>query len=188
MRDAVVVAHGGEGAARLVGYLVPEEGAEVEPSAVRTALGGVLPPHAVPSVLVTLDRLPLSPNGKVDRAALPAPAARSTPSGQDRRDERGEVPDDPLVERVAGAWRDVLDVGTVGPDDDFFDLGGDSFAAVRAVRAVREDLRVVELFVNPTPRRLAARIAELTAATASGVAARTGCCTGSPLSRSGSRS
>ncbi|MFC4061515.1 amino acid adenylation domain-containing protein [Planomonospora corallina] len=156
VRDAAVVARGGGnggGSARLVGYVVPEEGSEVDTGAVRAALGGVLPPHAVPSALVVLGRLPLSPNGKVDRAALPDPAAGPG----------GAAPDcgDPLVAAVAGAWRDVLGAASVGPDDDFFALGGDSFAAVRAVRAVREGLRVVELFTHPTPRRLAARLAEL---------------------------
>ncbi|MCT7357193.1 thioesterase domain-containing protein, partial [Streptomyces sp. 15-116A] len=106
------------------------------------------------------DRLPLSPNGKVDRQALPAPQAPpSVPAPA--------AGGDPAAARVAAVWADVLGLPAVGPDDDFFALGGDSFAAVRAVRAVAEALpgagalRVVDLFSNPTAAGLAARAVEL---------------------------
>ncbi|WP_455353899.1 amino acid adenylation domain-containing protein [Streptomyces sp. SYSU K217416] len=312
VREAVVVARQSAGSARLIGYVVPEEAAVLDLAALRTALGAVLPPHCVPAELVPLERLPLSPNGKVDRNALPtpratgrpAPAACAGPAGSvgypapagpaaplaptlasahgsagfaapagatesaasagpaagtgpavpaaasrarlaapagsagtadlgavGRAEAAGLSPSPepsgpagsggtvgsdgfagatgtaaftgpaestglagPLgsagysgsgasggalaaggggargltVERIAGVWGEVLGVPGVGPDDDFFALGGDSFAAVRAVRAVAAalgtaELRVVDLFSNPTPAGLAARTAELAA-------------------------
>lgn len=160
VREAVVVARQVAGSARLTGYVVPQDGASPDPAALRATLGTVLPPHCVPAELVVLDRLPLSPNGKVDRKALPAP---QVPSAAPTRAAGG----DPAAQRIAAVWAEILGLPVVGPDDDFFALGGDSFAAVRAVRAVAEALpgagalRVVDLFSNPTPDGLAARAAEL---------------------------
>ncbi|MFF6983659.1 amino acid adenylation domain-containing protein [Streptomyces sp. NPDC008343] len=160
VREAVVVARQTADSARLTGYVVPEDGACPDTGALRTAVGTVLPPHCVPAELVVLDRLPLSPNGKIDRKALPAPGAPvSAPAAADEGD--------PAARRVAAVWAEVLGLPAAGPDDDFFALGGDSFAAVRAVRAVAEALpgagalRVVDLFSNPTAAALAARAAEL---------------------------
>ncbi|MCP3820588.1 amino acid adenylation domain-containing protein [Streptomyces sp. A3M-1-3] len=290
VREAVVVARQSAGSARLIGYVVPEDGAVLNLAALRTALGAVLPPHCVPTELVVLERLPLSPNGKVDRRALPesraaasaglaasagsaafaglagspasagsaglagspasagsaglaaspasaglagspgpagssgsagfggspasAASAGSTgpaaaggfvgsaglagspayagsagsPAAAGSAGAAGSVgphgaagspgsagspafaglgaPRDSTAHRIAAVWAEVLGVPAVGPDDDFFALGGDSFAAVRAVRAVAAalgaaELRVVDLFSNPTPAGLAARTTEL---------------------------
>ncbi|MGW0698017.1 non-ribosomal peptide synthetase [Streptomyces sp. NPDC002867] len=190
VREAVVVARQGAGSARLIGYVVPEDGAAPDPAALRGALGTVLPPHCVPAELVVLDRLPLSPNGKVDRKALPeppsgrraaaAPTATTAPAAAESPTESAApaapTDGDPAARRVAAVWAEVLGLESVGPDDDFFALGGDSFAAVRAVRAVAEAipqahaLRVVDLFSNPTPAGLAARAAELGKGAADGPA------------------
>ncbi|MGK5636827.1 non-ribosomal peptide synthetase [Streptomyces sp. URMC 126] len=173
VRDAVVVARQAAGSARLTGYVVPEkEEAGPDPTTLRAALGAVLPPHCVPAEIVVLERLPLSPNGKVDRAALSEPRAAAAPAAIPARVER-----DPAARRVAAVWADVLGLPDVRVDDDFFALGGDSFAAVRAVRAVAEvlpgagGLRVVDLFSNPTSAGLAARAAELTGRSGGGTAA-----------------
>ncbi|WP_283138056.1 non-ribosomal peptide synthetase [Rhizohabitans arisaemae] len=155
VRESVVTTRTDGGSAKLVAYVVPDAGAEPDPAVLRAALGATLPAHAVPSAVVVLDRMPLSPNGKVDRKALPAPGGRAAPG---RRPDSG---DDPLAASIAAVWRDVIGTGAIGLDDDFFAAGGDSFAAVRAIRAVEGDLRVVELFTHPTPRRLAARIRAL---------------------------
>ncbi|MBT2369810.1 amino acid adenylation domain-containing protein [Streptomyces sp. ISL-10] len=198
VREAVVVARQGAGSARLIGYVVPEDGAAPDTAALRAALGTVLPPHCVPAELVLLDRLPLSPNGKVDRKALPeprtrrpeaaAPAGPTTPAATDG-DPAGPVAvaitdgapptaGDAVARRVAAVWAEVLGLEAVGPDDDFFALGGDSFAAVRAVRAVADGmrqahaLRVVDLFSNPTPAGLAARVTELGGPSADGATHR----------------
>ncbi|POX37946.1 non-ribosomal peptide synthetase [Streptomyces sp. Ru73] len=177
VREAVVVARRTADAARLVGHLVPHDGAELDLPALRTALAAVLPPHCVPAELVVRDRLPLSPNGKVDRTALtaaapqPGPAAPARPVTEAADGHRPATTAPPAgpAQRIAAVWAEVLGVPGVGPDDDFFALGGDSFAAVRAVRAVAAalpqdgaaGLRVVDLFSNPTPAGLAARAAEL---------------------------
>jgi amino acid adenylation domain-containing protein len=138
----------GEGAARtLAGWLVPVAGATLEIPAVRSALRERLPDYMVPAAFCVLDRLPLNPNGKLDRAALPAP----------QRAEGERVPPaTPTEQRVADAWAAVLKVEDVGAEDDFFALGGDSFAAVRTVKAIDAGLRVIDLFTRPTVRELAA--------------------------------
>ncbi|MEV6652564.1 amino acid adenylation domain-containing protein [Streptomyces sp. NPDC051219] len=176
VREAVVVARQSAGSARLVGYVVPEDGAALDLAALRTALGAVLPPHCVPAELLVLERLPLSPNGKVDRKALPT---RRADAPADAPRQAAAIAGDDTAHRIAAVWAEVLDLPGVGPDDDFFALGGDSFAAVRAVRAVSAalardgapaDLRVVDLFSNPTPAGLAARAAELAGHSADGTA------------------
>ncbi|MEU6309512.1 amino acid adenylation domain-containing protein [Streptomyces sp. NPDC047014] len=167
VREAVVTARQDTGSARLIGYVVPEDGAGPDPAALRSALAAVLPPHCVPAEVVLLDRLPLSPNGKVDRKALPAPRPAAPAPG--RSPAPAPAGADPLALRIAAVWAEVLGVPDVGPGEDFFALGGDSFAAVRAVRAVAAALpgtgaaalRVVDLFSNPTPAGLASRTAEL---------------------------
>uniref|UniRef100_UPI0007C84FBD non-ribosomal peptide synthetase/MFS transporter n=1 Tax=Kitasatospora sp. MBT63 TaxID=1444768 RepID=UPI0007C84FBD len=148
IREAVVVTRG-EGAARtLAGYVVPAAG-PVDPAALRAALRTRLPDYMVPAALVVLDALPLTGNGKVDRAALPEPAAAQQPSG-------GAEPATENEHRVAGAYRQVLAVDAVAADDDFFALGGDSFSAVHTVRLLGDGLSVIDLFQHPTVRELAA--------------------------------
>ncbi|MGW9206026.1 amino acid adenylation domain-containing protein [Embleya sp. NPDC055664] len=128
-----------------------------EPAVLRAELRRVLPDHMVPAAFVSLDSIPLTGNGKLDHAALPAPTrilsgpAAAGPSGA-------------LELHVVRAWSRVLDLDQdgVGIDDDFFDAGGDSFKAVALARAIGRGLPVVEVFKNPTPRRLAARLVSTT--------------------------
>ncbi|MFD0886445.1 amino acid adenylation domain-containing protein, partial [Streptosporangium algeriense] len=119
---AVVARDDTRGAAQLVAYLVPE-GLDVE--RIRAEAAAVLPGHMVPAAFVTLDRLPLTVNGKLDQRALPEPVVTSQ--------ETGEPPRGPVETAVADAFRDVLGLDEVGPDDDFFALGGHSLLAVRLV-------------------------------------------------------
>jgi amino acid adenylation domain-containing protein len=135
----------------LIGYVVPEPGATVDPGEVRTAAADRLPSSMVPSRILVLEALPLSPNGKVDRRALPIPQ----PAG-DGTGAGGQAPQGAAEERIAGIWAEQLGLPVVGRDDDFFALGGDSFKAVRVVRAIDPGLPVIELFRNPTVRTLAA--------------------------------
>ncbi|QKG19890.1 non-ribosomal peptide synthetase [Actinomadura verrucosospora] len=137
------------GERRLVGYAVPEPGAEVTAEELRDAAAAALPGYMVPAAFRILDELPLSPNGKVDRRALPEP---ETPAGA------GEPPRGGTERRVAAVWASVLGVPEIGRDDDFFASGGDSFKAIRAVREIDPGLPVVELFKNPTVAALAARL------------------------------
>ena len=138
------------GEQRLVGYVT----GSADPVAVRASLARELPEHMVPSAVVALDAFPLSPNGKLDRRALPAPVF-SGGAGSRR-------PSDAREEALTRLFAQVLGVGTVGPDDAFFDLGGTSLLAVRLVGRVREEfgaeLTIGSLFESPTPAALAARL------------------------------
>ncbi|HSK81092.1 MAG TPA: amino acid adenylation domain-containing protein, partial [Thermoanaerobaculia bacterium] len=149
VRETVVVAKDG----RLVAYAALH--AAVEISELRSFLAARLPEHMVPPAWVVLDGLPLTPSGKVDRGALPAPEATAV------RDYI--APQSPLEQVVAGIWAELLKVERVGLADNFFDLGGDSIKAVRLVSRVNErlgaDLRVQDVFKHQTVGSLAGRIA-----------------------------
>ncbi|GAA2707068.1 MULTISPECIES: non-ribosomal peptide synthetase [Streptomyces] len=128
---SVVVAREDQpGGKRLVAYVVPREGAAPEPAALRRHLAGTLPDHLVPSAVVVLDAFPLNRNGKLDRAALPAPDLSATVSAR--------APRTPGEELLCGLFAEVLGLDRVGPDDAFFDLGGDSVLAIRLAAKVRE--------------------------------------------------
>ncbi|MBK1783695.1 non-ribosomal peptide synthetase [Prauserella cavernicola] len=148
----VVVREDQPGVRRLVGYVVPEHGSTVDVTALRRELSDVLPDYLVPAALVSLEELPVTTNGKVDRAALPAPDLTALPSGRPPREGGEQV--------LAGLFADILGVPSVGADDDFFALGGDSIVSIQLTsRARTAGLRV-------TPRqvfegRTVAGIAEL---------------------------
>jgi acyl carrier protein len=162
VREAVVAAREEDsGEKRLVAYVVPvetEERPARRPGAteLRDHLARRLPEHMVPAVFVLLPRLPLSPNGKVDRAALPAPA-------EARESERPYLPPrTPTEERLAALWAPLLGVERIGAGDDFLELGGHSLAATRMISRVREalgvELALATVFERPTLAELAAEI------------------------------
>jgi acyl carrier protein len=131
--DAVVVARQDASAGvRLVAYVVPGEGATVSSGELRADLAAVLPEYMVPSSFVLLDTFPLNPNGKVDRAALPAPA----------RDDSGDgiyvAPRNPTEAALARIWSETLGLARIGVEDDFFGLGGDSIASLRLTSRMRQ--------------------------------------------------
>lgn len=146
------------GEQRLVAYVTPAAGSRPDPAALRELLRSHLPDYMIPSAIMVLDALPVSPNGKLDRRALPAPAA---PSSQ----ERGvTLPRTPLEEQIAAIWRDVLGRQIVGVDDDFFALGGHSLLAMRAVArmsaAIGVSLTIGALFRARTVAALASLVTE----------------------------
>jgi non-ribosomal peptide synthase protein (TIGR01720 family) len=150
---AAVVRDDTPGEGRLVGYLScagdPPATAEIE-----RLLRRRLPDFMIPAALVVLPALPLSPNGKVDRRALPAPPAAPTSTVP-----AAVVPAGAYEERLAAVWREVLGVEGVGAHDNFFALGGDSILAIQAVaRAHRIGIRITakQLLENPTIAGLAA--------------------------------
>ncbi|HET7231440.1 MAG TPA: amino acid adenylation domain-containing protein, partial [Longimicrobium sp.] len=139
---------------RLVAYVV----GDVEADGLRAHLRQSLPEYMVPQAIVTLDRLPLNANGKVDRKALPVPELASP-------EEAYVAPRTPVEEVLAGIWAEVLRLERVGAEDSFFDLGGHSLlgtrvaARVRAVFGVELPLRAV--FERPVLSALAAEIERL---------------------------
>ncbi|MEU7015186.1 amino acid adenylation domain-containing protein [Streptomyces sp. NPDC046385] len=153
-RAVAVVREDRPGDRRLVGYVVPAgPGVPVDGAELRRFTRHMVPDHMVPSAVVPLERLPLMPNGKLDRAALPAPAY-----GAAVRREAAHAHEEPLCTLFA----EVLGVDRVGPDDGFFDLGGHSLLATRLVSRVRAvlgtGLTVRALFEAPTPAALARRL------------------------------
>ncbi|MFD0634335.1 amino acid adenylation domain-containing protein [Catenulispora yoronensis] len=153
---AVVAAFGRDGGKRLVAYLVPADPEAGPPSIgeLRAFAGQRLPEYMVPAVFVELSEIPRTPNGKVDRNALP------TPEGI-RPDSAAvfTAPSTPAEELLAGIWAEVLGLDRVGVTDDFFDLGGHSLLATRVVSRIRAvfdvEIPLAALFDEPTVSGLA---------------------------------
>jgi len=159
VREAVVVARDDDGGhARLVAYVAHEP--SVSHDALAAHLAEHVPDYMVPRVFVSLDALPLTPSGKVDRQSLPEPAE----PGQGDSDTWVE-PRSPLEQAVATIWAEVLGVERVGVEDDFFTLGGHSLLAAQVVARVRSDFAVElpmhSLFTMPTVASLSAEISRM---------------------------
>ena len=138
VRDVVVVAHDDEfGEKRLVAYLTPADGPTPAVNVLRRFLGDQLPDYMTPATFVTLDAFPLTPNGKIDRKALPAPEHERPELGR-----RFVAPRTPIEEELAALWAEGLGIEKIGIEDNFFDLGGNSLSAVRIFFNVRERFHV----------------------------------------------
>ncbi|MEV4114806.1 amino acid adenylation domain-containing protein [Nonomuraea sp. NPDC049695] len=146
---AVIVREDRPGDRRLTAYVVPRGDAR----GLRSFVARSLPDYMVPAAIVEVPSLPLTVNGKLDRAALPAPAV---PSGE------GRPPDGPREEALCALLAEVLGVPRVGVDDGFFDLGGHSLLAVRLVARIKEvlgaEVSIGALFEAPTAAGLAALV------------------------------
>jgi amino acid adenylation domain-containing protein len=159
VREAAVVARADvPGDTRLVAYYVAAEGA-VEAEALRAHVAGALPEYMVPAAWVRLDALPVSPNGKLDRRALPN-------LGDDAFARREyEAPEGEVEEALAEIWSKVLRVERVGRWDHFFELGGHSLLAVQVVSHVRQalgvELALGAVFEHPVFASLAEHILDL---------------------------
>ncbi len=139
------------GAKRLVAYVVPARPGATDAGALRRRLARTLPDHLVPAAFVYLDRLPLTPHGKLDRRALPAPDR----SGDN---DRYVAPRTESERLLADVWAEVLGVERVGVEDNFFELGGDSILGIQMVsRARAAGLRITsrELFRHQSIAALA---------------------------------
>jgi amino acid adenylation domain-containing protein len=138
VRDAVVVAHrGSDGAYILVGYMVVEEGTGTSGSEVREYLKTQLPDYMIPSAFILMPQFPTTPNGKVNRQAMP-PCDESL-----FEVEKAIVqPRNPTEEKLVEIWKRMLKVETVGVTDDFFKLGGYSLLAVQIITEVYESFKI----------------------------------------------
>ncbi|WP_374015232.1 amino acid adenylation domain-containing protein [Massilia sp. BJB1822] len=156
VREAVVIARQDQpGDQRLVAYLTAQEGAVLEPGVLRAALAAQLPEYMVPSAFVTLEAFPLTPNGKLDRKALPAPEQGALVS------RIYAAPQGEVEAALAAIWQELLGVERVGRDDHFFELGGHSLLLVTMVERLRQRgmaLTVREVFQSPALSALAAAI------------------------------
>ncbi|KAA8889631.1 amino acid adenylation domain-containing protein [Nocardia colli] len=150
--DAVVAVAERAGLSVLIGHVVTDAGTDLE--AVRMALGATLPAYLVPAELVGHVRFPLTPQGKIDRAALVSPAKSSNAPWTGTADEA----------KIAALWESLLGVPIGGPDDDFLLLGGDSLSAVRLCSALRHEygveLTLRELYADPTIAAIADRLVQ----------------------------
>ncbi|MFF8816159.1 amino acid adenylation domain-containing protein [Streptomyces pactum] len=158
-RALAVVRATEQGDKRLVAYLVPAAGAQVpRPGALRAHVGAALPEYMVPSAFVVMDAFPLTPNGKLDRAALPEPDPAAELAGR--------APRTPQEEILTSLFTEVLGVNAIGVDDDFFDLGGHSLLATRLVSRARAvfgvQLSMRAVFEAPTVAGIARRLTEVT--------------------------
>ncbi|MER6067850.1 amino acid adenylation domain-containing protein [Streptomyces sp. NPDC001817] len=145
--EAVVLAVGEGQSRRLAAWLVPRSGQTIDVEGARASLREHLPPYMVPASFTVLERLPLTANGKIDRAAL----ATSQPSGSGSRAPLLT----PTEQRIGAVWAEYFGLEQIGADDDFFVLQGDSLAAAELVRAIHPRLRVIDLLGNPTVAELA---------------------------------
>ncbi|MBV9163199.1 MAG: amino acid adenylation domain-containing protein, partial [Pseudonocardiales bacterium] len=139
---------------RLVAYVVPAADVTLRPESLREFARGRVPEYMVPSAVVVLDALPVTPNGKLDRAALPAPEFGSAGGGR--------APRTPQEQILCELFAEVLGLPGVGVEDDFFALGGHSLLATRLIAHIRAtvgvELGLRALFENPTPAGVAARL------------------------------
>ncbi|GAB6040747.1 non-ribosomal peptide synthetase [Endothiovibrio diazotrophicus] len=154
---AVVVDRSRIAAGELVAFLIPQEGAALDPAGLRRELAERVPEAMIPSHSLLVSRFPLTANGKLDRAALRPRAGRIPLRGA-----ADSGPGNATEEALRAIWRDVLFLEQVGLEDDFFALGGHSIKAITVVSRVRASMQrtvgIRDLFDHPTIRALAARL------------------------------
>ncbi len=156
-RAVVVVREDRPGERRLVGYAVPAdpEGLAVDGAGLRAWAAARLPEYLVPAAVVVLPELPLTANGKLDKAALPEPGTGPVTAGR--------APRTPQEELMCGLFAEVLGLPAAGADDSFFDLGGDSITATRLTSRARAvlgaELTLRQVFETPTAAGLARCVA-----------------------------
>jgi acyl carrier protein len=156
VKDAVAIARDdAAGEKRLLAYITAAPGARPDTEQLRKALVAELPEVMVPQSVLLMAAFPLTPNGKVDRRALPEPQAIVVRSA-------AAVPASELEKTIAGIWQEVLGLPEVGTSDNFFDLGGHSLLVVQVQRRLREacgrEVSITDMFRLPTIKSLAAHL------------------------------
>ena len=127
----------GPGNEYLVGYIAARNGAMTSAAELGAFLKASLPDHMIPSLFVSLESLPSTPSGKIDRSALPAPDPRNT-----IRESGSSPPRTPIEKALAEIWSDLLRVERIGVEDDFFALGGHSLLATQVFSRLRKAFAV----------------------------------------------
>ena len=152
--SCVIVREDNLGDKRLVAYVVPQPEINLTINEIRQFLRAKLPDYMVPTAFIRLDTFPLTPNGKIDRRALPVPDLQS----------KGEyiAPRNPIEEKMAQIWAEVLKLKRVSIEDNFFELGGHSLLATQVISRLQETFEIVVplryLFESPTIAQLSAVI------------------------------
>lgn len=160
VKEAVVSAYGDQaGSKRLIAYVTLRDSLPLSSQELREHLKALVPEHMVPSAFLVIDRLPLTPSGKINCRALPPPQA-APDALQEREPPRGHI-----EQRLSQIWQAELQVDQIGRGDNLFDLGAHSLMVLSAVLQINEafdaELRVTEVYKNPTIADLAARIGGL---------------------------
>lgn len=161
VRDAAVAVHlDAGGGKQIAAYLVAEAETQLDIELVRSKLSDALPAHACPSAILPIAQLPLGPNGKVNREALPKPASLLLQSAS----ELEANPPNEIEAKLAEIWRQILEIPSVRLDDNFFHLGGESLRATRAISQINRaficQLTLPKIFEAPTVRQMAAKVAQ----------------------------
>ena len=134
---------------RLVAYVVPANQSNLTASSLRSALAENLPDYMIPTLFVTLDKLPLRNHNKLDRSALPDPG-----QARPELDALFAAPQTPTEKTLAKIWSEALNIEPIGVNDNFFDLGGQSLLAAQIISKTRTafqiEIALRALFDNPT--------------------------------------
>jgi len=153
----VVARKDGSGDPRLIAYVVPTPDAKLDHSSLQEYLNRYLPDYMVPAAFVRMSALPVGPNGKIDRAALPPHGSENTIGDQVRI-----APSTPVEERVVAILAELLRIEKVGVNDNFFFLGGHSLLGTQLIARIRDffgiELPLRAVFDSPTPAELSAEI------------------------------
>lgn len=139
----------------LVSYIVSEQGKELDTRDVQRFIAKKLPDYMVPRILIQIDELPLNPNGKLDRKALPAPDLSAI-----SKNSNFEAPRNEFEEAIVGIWREVLGIEEIGINDNFFEIGGHSLLLVEAHNKITQKFQIefslIEMFAHSTVSSLSA--------------------------------
>jgi amino acid adenylation domain-containing protein len=157
VKDVVVIAREDvPGDKRLVAYLVPDDAGAPSIEELRKQLSTVLPEYMVPAAFVSVETLPFTPNGKLDRRALPPPELSAYGNGE------YQAPTGEIETALAQIWRDVIHIERVGREDNFFAIGGHSLHGIKLIEKVEQQLgvrlSVVAAFKYPTIKQMAEEV------------------------------
>ncbi|SDY74818.1 non-ribosomal peptide synthetase [Nitrosomonas halophila] len=156
VREAAVIAREGRHGLRLLAYIAPHDGMQLSASLLKTALAATLPDYMIPSQFIILDRLPLNPNGKIDRKALPIPEQFDTSDY--------DPPVNMMEKTIAEIWAETLEMPQVGMHNNFFDLGGHSLLLIKIKQKLEarlsRQIAMVDLFKYTTVASLAKFLSE----------------------------